>query len=58
MSERFFIDCDDDGHWYVVPVAMRPAWEVWLDEDPNDVPEWAREVGGAVNYVTFSDPEV
>lgn len=57
--QQFFLDTDDDGHWYVVPVDLRDVWEAF-NEDPEAfdfcVPEGVEEIGGAPNNVTFTDP--
>ncbi len=59
---KFFLDADNSGHWYVVPVSRRIEWETWsqLDEDDEaswDVPDYARRVNGAINGVEFENPE-
>lgn len=59
--ERFFLGQDNDCHWYVIPDARRDEWHTWLnipddDERSWDAPEWAKPVGGAPGWVTFSDP--
>lgn len=58
---RYFVDQDHDCHWYIVPSHREDEWNAWLaipsdDERSWDVPEWATEVGGAPNRVTFIDP--
>jgi hypothetical protein len=63
MSERFYLTQDNDGHWYVVPVAMRDRWNAWLQLDEDDerawnVPEWALRTYGAPSLVTFEAPNI
>ncbi len=29
---RFCFKCDDDGHWYAIPVSSREAFELFLEE--------------------------
>jgi hypothetical protein len=58
-TERFFIDSDDDGHWYVVPLAQRAAWEKWCalpstDEEAWEVPGFAERLDGGPNGITFA----
>lgn len=62
-DERFFLDSDDDGHWYVVPKSKEDEWYKWLGIDRSlvvveEAPEWVIEVGGAPSLVTFSNPVV
>lgn len=43
--DRFFLDCDNSGHWYLVPVRIRPEWNAWLglpsnNEASRTPPEW------------------
>ncbi len=58
MSERYFIDSDDDGHWFVIPVARQQEWNEWRDlpsddERAWDYPYFARAVGGVPSLITF-----
>lgn len=62
-SGRFFLDQDDDGHWYIVPVVHRDEWEAWCEIDEYDErsmtpPPFAREVDGSNSRVTFLSPEI
>ena len=62
-AEAYFLSQDGDAHWYLVPLARKTEWEAWqhLDRDDEaswDVPDFAREVGGAVSRVTFTSPEI
>lgn len=60
MSRRYFLDQDDDGHWYVVPTDKRVQWEQWFGSDDYDtglVPEFAIELGHDPSLVSFTDPE-
>lgn len=57
---RYYLDRDEDGHWFVLPVANQEEWERWLDgvynaynHDP--LPEWVTEVNGSPTRVTFTD---
>lgn len=57
---RWFLDCDQSGHDYLVPVSKRDEWEQWVDlpeDDPNAwmVPPWAIAVNGP-SQVTFTLP--
>jgi len=61
--EQWFVDSDNDGHWYLVPVAHRAEWEQFLDlpesdERSWDVPEWAVAlVGGPQQLESFENPK-
>lgn len=56
MLERYCLVSDGDGHWFVIPVYEREAWDTFCDS-PNygyePVPEFAETVGGAPSLVTF-----
>ena len=61
---RYFLDRDDDSHWYIVRADRRTEWETWRDEDPYSElvdgypPEGvAYSIGGAPHQVTFTLPE-
>jgi hypothetical protein len=62
MSKRFFLDCDNSGHWYVVHADKRSEWVTWCSYDDGDergwdVPVFARRVNGAVSRVEFEKVE-
>jgi hypothetical protein len=61
-EERFYFSRDNSGHWYLVPVSGREAFERWanLDEDDEkgwDPPEWVRRLNGSLSRITFCDPQ-
>jgi len=57
--QRFYVDCDEDGYWYVVPVERRADFEAWaksMDEAVCGVPpDYAKEVD--ICSFTFTDPK-
>lgn len=62
MSNRYFLDRDNSGHWYVVPERYRTEWEAWVelpeeDEASWEVPAYARALGTALSCCTFTDPQ-
>lgn len=62
-GERHILTMDNDGHWYVIPVAKQPEWGAWLDIPEDDErawepPEFAKQVGGSPCLVTFTNPEI
>lgn len=59
---RFFLDRDNDSHWYLVPAEYRKEWETWLNLDADDegswsTPTWAQRLNGSPTQVTFELPE-
>ena len=61
QPEQFFLDCDNDGHWYVVPVKLRAEWEKWNntpynESEPEEPPHGVQSVGGSPALVTFTHP--
>ncbi|MCK5610163.1 hypothetical protein KAR91_50280 [Candidatus Pacearchaeota archaeon] len=57
---EFFIDCDDDGHWYIVPEQHREQWDEWHnlnsdDENSWEVPSFAIQIGGPIDQVIFKE---
>lgn len=60
---RFFLDQDNDSHWFVVPCENEKQWEGWLsipagDERGWPAPPFAKAVGGSPRLVTFNNPEI
>jgi hypothetical protein len=59
---RYFIDHDESGHWYVIPLAKAEAWEErcqWEEEEDErawDTPEWLQPIDGHPNSITFENP--
>jgi len=41
MGEYYFLDSDDDGHWYVVKECYRQKWDEWRNLDENDERSWS-----------------
>lgn len=61
-KKRYFMDRDNDGHWYLVDAEYRAEWEAWLDLGRGIADSWvpslfAIELAGGPPNVTFSDPE-
>lgn len=65
MNERFYLDSDDDGHWYCVPVSKRKRFNELLWPKDSSEPDyeifWEEfsqyELGVSPNGVTFIDPK-
>lgn len=68
MSQRYYLDSDDDGHHYVVPVNLREAFaqwiESWADYDyapgtsEPQMPEGVISLGCSPTCVTFENPRI
>ncbi len=60
MIARFFLDQDNDGHWYLVDASKRAEWAEWL-ELPNDDarawegPKFARQIDRPQD-IEFTEP--
>ena len=58
---RYFLDRDESGHWYIVPVAKRAEWNKWRDLDGDDfepdAPQWAKRLALGFQMMTFTDPQ-
>lgn len=60
---RFFMDQDNDCHWYIIPQERGDEWHKWKsipdgDERGWTVPDWAKPIGESHTLVTFEDPEI
>lgn len=60
-AERYFLDRDNDGHWYFVADSCRLEWEQWLgipadDERAWSAPSFATPINGSHARLTFADP--
>jgi hypothetical protein len=57
---RYFLDQDQDSHWFIVPESLREAWDAWRELDPDDEKAWTApkgclELGSHPNTITFTD---
>lgn len=58
-DERYFVDRDESGDYYIVPVRLKSVWESWClggYEESDEPPEGCKYVGGHAMNVTFTDP--
>lgn len=60
---RYFLDQDNDSHWYCIPLERRESWDAFCDLDTEDeeswnAPEWAKPLDGHPNGVTFENPSI
>ena len=57
-AERYYLDTDNDSHWYVIPVKRRAEWSAWCEIPSDDerawgAPDFAVPVNGSPTLVTF-----
>jgi len=58
-EERYFVDRDESGDYYCIPVEMEEEWEKWQYSDgETDLPEGCFYIGGHANRITFTNPEM
>lgn len=58
--KRYFLDQDNDCHWYLVDADRRAEWEAFVEEaapDGWEVPGCATRLAGGPSNVTFERPE-
>lgn len=63
MRDRYFLDSDSDGHWYVVPEDLEAAWQEWNslpdhDERGWNSPDGVIPVNGWPGLVRFYKPAI
>ncbi len=58
-GQRYFVDSDESGDYYCIPVEQKDAWQEWQDSglDTDPIPEGSFYIGGWPNEITFTDPE-
>lgn len=59
--QRYFLDQDNDCHWFLVEADKRAEWEAWLEIDSGDEKSWtppncAEELPGGPSDVIFENP--
>jgi hypothetical protein len=59
-NKKYFMDCDNSGHNYIVEASRRDEWEAWLGLDEDDeaswnVPDFARSIDG-IYEIEFENP--
>lgn len=61
MNKEYFLDRDNEGHWYIIPSDKEKEWNKWFSsEDYNDgiIPNYVIEVGGSHTLVRFKCPRI
>jgi hypothetical protein len=59
--QRWFIDCDQNGHTYLIPAEERAAWEKWVglywtEAKGEAIPAFARPTCDNFADITFTNP--
>lgn len=54
----FRLACDNDSHWYVIPVDKSADWNAWTELDQDDeaaweAPEYAVALHGSPCHIDF-----
>jgi hypothetical protein len=52
---KYFIDCDDEGHAYIIPLDRRKEWFDWLVTQENGLPEFCDPINGPTNIIVFGE---
>lgn len=58
---RFYLDCDDNGQWYLIEAYHAEDFFEWLQDESNEgktPPAFAHRVQGSPTGITFADPRV
>lgn len=58
---EYFLDQDNDGHWYIIPLNKINEWNNWFNSEDYDngiVPDYVEEVGGCPSNVIFKNYKV
>lgn len=58
---KYTLNCDNDGHWYVVPVDKEDEFRAWYEQYESDdyydneipMPEGVEQIGGSYTRVQF-----
>jgi len=61
--KKYFLDTDQDSHWYLVEAEHRDEWNAWCDLDQDDEASWtpppfAKSIGGHPGNIEFLLPEL
>jgi hypothetical protein len=40
MGKKYFLDQDNDGHWYMIDADHEDKWNDWLELDSDDEASW------------------
>lgn len=54
--QRYFLDKDDDGHWYLINASYRKEWNDFRTSNEEKVPPFANMLNCNVSVLEFSNP--
>lgn len=65
-KQKYILDNDDDGHWYIFPAEHKAEFEAWLNAVYNEdygsplyeQPEFVRRLDGPRSIIIHSYEEV
>jgi len=55
---RYYLDTDCSGHWYIIPVVRYDEFVKWVESEEPNTPEYAIAVNGSPTRVTFENPKI
>ena len=59
-KQRFFLDTDNSGHWYLIDASYRKEWDVieWEEFNSNEhkIPVFAKMLNYNITKLEFSNP--
>ena len=55
-ADRYFLDQDDDCHWYLIKAANRSEWLRWRESGSESVPAYATQIDGP-SRIEFYEPK-
>lgn len=53
---RYFLDKDDDAHWYLIPIENRLEWEAFRSSHGDYAPSFAKMLNYNISDMEFSNP--
>lgn len=63
--KRYTFACDDDGHWFIVPVEQHEAFDAYLEAAYSEgrlpelpLPAGVISLGCSYTQYTFTDPKL
>ena len=57
-NKEYFLDNDDSGHWYIVPLEKLSEWNEWVETESEDslAPDYVKKLGCHPRYLAFQAP--
>lgn len=57
---KYFLDQDDDCHWYLIPLSEQVAWDKWCNSGFPDGEFYEKTIKWMINNpkdIVFENPE-